>query len=202
MGLTSEHVHWIFGAALIAVASLQIWRAHGKLTSRWLDFVVPLALVLFGLEMALDPLVHGAAKPGGYGAESAQHLVLGLILILGAAVEVVRVRKGLMTLAWRMPLILAVLIAAGLFAFHAQHDADAPMLLLMTQHRVIAATLLAAALALLISPLDGPDAGPRPVAFPLIILILGAQFLLYTEGRTIFSPADQMPARHSAGARH
>lgn len=196
MGLTSEQVHWIFGAALMLIGALLLCRACGRLNSRWLDFVIPAGLIAFGVEMALDPFVHGSAAPGGYAAESGQHLVLGAILILCAGVETVRVWKDRKSLMWRAPLIAGILTAAAVFAFHAQHSSAAPMLLLITQHRVISATLAAAALSLFLSP-RGDPAARRPIAFPLLVLLLGAEFMLYTEGRTIFGNADNVPASHS-----
>ncbi|MBI3439297.1 MAG: hypothetical protein HY054_11735 [Proteobacteria bacterium] len=51
MSLTSEQVHWFFGAALIAAAPPLFASAIGKLKGRWLDFVPFTALLLAGQGM-------------------------------------------------------------------------------------------------------------------------------------------------------
>lgn len=198
MGLTSEQVHWIFGAALLGLGALLLLRALGGLQGRGFEYLIPAGLLAAGVEMSLDPLVHGRASPGGYGAETAQHLALGAVFVACGAAEALRVRLGKTTRAWRAPLVVALLVAAGVFAGHAQHDSPAPMILLVTQHRVIAATLLAAALALVLAP---PDLGRRAIGFPLLVLVLGAQFLLYSEGTTIFGPLPAMSPGHSMTLR-
>ena len=85
MGLTSEQVHWIFGAALVIGALLLLMRALGRVAGRWVDFIMPGLLGLFGVELLLDPLVHGIAGPGNYAKETAQHFVLGGVLIAASA---------------------------------------------------------------------------------------------------------------------
>ncbi len=186
MGLTSEQVHWIFGAALVIGALLLLMRALGRVAGRWVDFVVPGLLGLFGAELLLDPLVHGSAVPGNYGKETAQHYALGGVLIATAAAEFVRIIRRHEGRLWRVPLVAALLIASGVFLVHAQHDANVSMLLLMTQHRVIGATLMVAALAVILAPSEERADPKRSQAFALVILILGAQFLIYTEGNSIF----------------
>lgn len=197
MGLTSEMVHWIFGTALTAGAALLVLRAMGTVKGRWVDFVVPSLLGLFGIELLLDPLVHGTAAPGNYAKETAQHFALGGLLIASAAAEGVRVLRHGKSLAWRLPLAVALSIAAGVFIFHAQHDSDVPMLLLMTQHRIIGATLLVAALAVLLTSTEEAGVERRSLAFPLIMLTLGAEFLIYTEGGSILNWTDPAAAAHN-----
>lgn len=197
--LTSEQVHWIFGAALVAGAALLVLRATGRVQGRWVDFVVPTLLLLFGIELLIDPLVHGTAAPGNYSRETAQHFGLGGLLIATAAAELIRAFRRLDSFAWRLPLVIALLVSAGVFLFHAQHDADVPMLLLMTQHRVIGATLAVAALAVLLTSPTEADKARRPLAFPLLILVLGLEFLIYTEGNSLFGPAGGEMSSH---ARH
>lgn len=196
MGLTSEQVHWIFGAALAAGATILILRAMGRISGQWVDFLVPTLLGLFGVELLLDPLVHGTAAPGGYAKETAQHFALGGVLIAAAVAELVRVRRQADSFLWRLPLAAALMIAAGVFIFHAQHDANVSMLLMMTQHRVIGATLLTAALAEFLHASDEAGTARRSLAFPLLILLLGAEFLIYTEGGSLFGPASSSVSMH------
>lgn len=199
--LTSEQVHWIFGAALVAGAALLLLRAAGRIQGRWVDFVVPTLLLSFGIELLLDPLVHGTAAPENYSQETAQHFGLGGLLIAAAGAELVRAFRRQDSFAWRLPLVIALLVSAGVFLFHAQHDADVPMLLLMTQHRVIGATLAVAALTALLASPNEPDGARRPLAFPLLILVLGLEFLIYTEGNSLFgSPSGEASSHVGHGS--
>lgn len=192
MNLTSEQVHWIYGGVLVAAAVLLILREYGRIETPWLDYVTPILLLLFGVELALDPLVHGTALPTHYARETAQHLALGILLVVTGAAEIVRLRRKGSGWPWRLPLSAALMIAAGVFAFHAQHDSQAPMMLLMVQHRTIAATLVLASLAFFFAP---PGERSRaPSAFSVLILLLGAQVLLYTEGNFLFgAPMPMQP---------
>lgn len=196
MGLTSEQVHWILGAVLIGVTSLLILRDLGWLRGRWLDYLLPALLAAFGLEMLLDPLVHGDAAPANYGKETAQHLMVGLLLAAAAGAELLRTRRRGEGLLWRLPLAGALAIAAGVFFFHAQHDSNAQMILLMTQHRMIGATLAVAALAALIEFTGGRRSSRSP-ALAYLMLLLGAQLLIYTEGNSII-PGMEAAHEHAA----
>ena len=194
MGLTSEQVHWIFGATLIATTVLLILRDVGRITGRWIDYLVPALLGAFGVETLLDPLVHGDAAPAAYAAETAQHFALGLLLLGAAAAEFVRTWRNGIGLLWRLPLAAALAIAAVTFWIHAQHDSRAPMILLITQHRMIAATLLVSAVASLIGFGDG-QTSRQPPAIGFLMLLLGLQLLIYTEGNSLFggtAPAEHM----------
>lgn len=197
MNLTSEQVHWLFGGALVVAAVLLILRGNQRIASRWLDYVTPGLLLLFGIELLLDPLVHGSAVPANYAAETAQHFAFGLVLIAAAGGEMVRVRRDGDGWAWRLPLAVALLTGAGVFAFHAQHDSQVPMILLVAQHRVIAATLLLSALAFVIAP-PRRDEG-RPSAFAFLVLLLGLELLLYTEGTSLFG--ETLDMHNMAGMR-
>ena len=185
MNLTSEQVHWIFGAVLLVVTALLILRDIGKIRLRWVDYLVPALLAAFGIEMLLDPLVHGAAAPANYAAETAEHFALGLLLIGAAAAEFVRTWRRGEGFLWRLPLAAAAAIAAVSFWGHAQHDSSAPMILLVTQHRMIAVTLAVAALAALIGFPEGRQAR-QPPAFAFLMILLGLQLLVYTEGGSLF----------------
>lgn len=188
MNLTSEQVHWIFGAVLIATTTLLVLRDVGRLRGRWVDYFLPGLLGAFGLEMLVDPLVHGDAAPGNYGAETAQHFGLGLLLIGAAAAELVRTYRQARGFLWRLPLACALAIAAATFWFHAQHDSAAPMILLVTQHRMIAATLAVSAVAVLIG-FAGSKETRQPPAIAFLMIVLGAQLLIYTEGNSLFGAA-------------
>jgi hypothetical protein len=195
MNLTSQQVHWMFGAAIVAAALLLILREAEWLKGRWMDLATPAILLAFGVELLLDPLVHGSNAPANYAQETAQHFILGLLLIATGVAEIVRVRRGGEGWKWRLPLASALMVGAGIFAFHAQHDSNVPMILLQAQHRVIAATLALASLAFLLAPLGA--GGRVPSAFSALLLLLGLEFLLYTEGEFLFGAP--MPAHEMQG---
>lgn len=197
MNLTSEQVHWIFGAVLIATTTLLILRDVGRLRGRWLDYLLPGLLGAFGVEMLIDPLIHGDAAPANYAAETAQHFGLGILLIGAAVAEFVRAYRQAGGFVWRLPLAAALVIAAATFWFHAQHYSAAPMILLVTQHRMIAATLAVSAVAVLFGVRS--DENPRqPPAIAFLMVLLGAQLLIYTEGRSLFG----VPAPAAAHGSH
>lgn len=199
MGLTSEQVHWIFGGVLIATTLVLILRDVGKIRARWVDYLVPALLAAFGLEMLLDPLVHGDAAPANYAAETAQHFMLGLLLIGASGAELFRTLRNGEGIAWRLPLAVALALAAAAFWLHAQHDSDAPMILLVTQHRMIAATLAVAAVAALIGFCDRRDSR-QPPALAFLALLLGLQLLIYTEGGSLFGGAWESHMQGHSGA--
>ena len=105
MNLTSEQVHWILGAVLAAAGLLLIFRSLALLKGRWVDYVVPSTLVLVGIELALDPLVHGEAAPAGYAAEVTQHFILSGLLLASSIFEFLRVARRRRSLAWRLPFV-------------------------------------------------------------------------------------------------
>lgn len=194
MELTSEQVHWGFGGVLIAASIPLILKAAGRIRWSALDYLVPSLLGLMGIELLLDPLVHGTAAPGGYAVESAQHFLLGALLIGTSLAELVRVKRGAEGVAWRLPLVGALLVAAGVFIFHAQHDSDVPMMLLMIQHRFIGATFAVMALAVFIDAAKVPSGGGHALAFALLTLLLGIELVSYTEGNMLFGGKMEMPS--------
>ena len=185
MILSSEQVHWIFGVALLVVTAVLIFRDIGKIQMRWVDYLVPALLAAFGIEMLFDPLVHGSAVPTNYAAETAQHFAIGLLLIGAALAECIRTWRRCEGFRWRLPLAAAAAVAAVAFWFHAQHDSSAPLILLVTQHRMIAATLAVSSVAALVSFPERRESG-QPPALAFLMIILALQLLVYTEGGSLF----------------
>ena len=185
MNLTSEQVHWIFGAVLLGVTAALMMRDTGQLRARWVDYLLPVLLAAFGIEMVFDPLVHGDALPANYVAETTQHFALGLLLLAAAGAESLRTYRNGVGLLWRVPLAAALAIAAAAFWLHSQHDSNAPMILLITQHRMIAVTLAVSALAALIGFPESRQAR-QPPALAFLAILLALQLLVYTEGESLF----------------
>ena len=187
MNLTSEQVHWMFGAVLASAALLLMLRENERIAGRWLDFVTPSLLLLFGIELLVDPLIHGANIPNNYGTETSQHWLFAILLLAAGAAEIARLRRRGAGWPWRLPLAATLVAGAAIFAFHAQHDSSAPMLVLIAQHRVIAATLALLSIAFVAAPPLERPRGPSPFSF--LLLLLGIELLLYTEGRSVFGEA-------------
>ena len=179
---------------------LLLLRGYDVLRGRWPDFVTPAALLAFGVALIFDPLIHGSAAPANYGAETAQHLTLGLLLVGTAALELYRVARQRETWLWRLPQAAALVVAAFVFLVHAQHDSAASMLLLVTQHRIIGATLLVLTLSVLL-PRTGTAAGSAGSAVPLLTLLLGLELLIYTEGTSLFGVPAEGPGHEAAQHR-
>ena len=198
MGLTSEQVHWLYGALLAAFSMPMLLHARGIVKARWPEFIIGAGLLLLGLGLIFDPFLHGAAGPGDYAAETAQHLALGIVLLLGSGFELFRAATRRQSFLWRVPLVLALLAASLTFLVHAQHEAGVSMLLLVTQHRFIAVTLLVLAAAVLLVPVG--DARARGISLPLLTLLLGLELLVYTEGDSLFGvPAGTHPPAGAGG---
>ena len=184
MNLTSEHVHWIFGVFLTIVPIVLLLHHGGAMRARWPIFIIPVTFLLLSIEIVLEPLVHGNAAPAGYAPESAQHMMIATLALAIAMIETGRALGRLQAKVWAMALPSALVVIGLLFFFHAQHQADVPMLLLMTQHRIMGVTLIVAGIAKAAGELTlKPE---LRIGWLLLILIFGIELLLYTEGQTLF----------------
>lgn len=189
MDLTSEQVHWLYGAALSAFGLLLVLHVQGRIGGHWPEYAYGGALLLAGTGLLADRWLHGTGSPAGAGSESAQHLALGLGLVLCAGGEIGRVATRRMSRPWRAPLAVALAAAGLTFLLHAQHAAAVPMLMLVVQHRFIAATLFVLAAAVLLAPVG--TVRLQGLAVPLLALLLGLQFLVYSEGSSLFGVPDE-----------
>jgi hypothetical protein len=98
-------VHTLWGDILFAAGALELARRRGVYERPWLDAVLPVAFVSCGALF----LVHVAIDPAGQG--EVWHLTLGLLLIVGGLLELVRVWRRR---APRMPLALLPLAGFAL----------------------------------------------------------------------------------------
>jgi len=196
MELTSEQVHWIVGAVITAFAALLLWLETRPASVPWARFVIPSLLLSAGLMLVFDPLLHGAAAPENYGAETAQHIGMGVVLLAIGAIELARAMGKLSAPGWAL-VLPAVLVGIGLlFVMHAQHDADVPMLLLIAQHRIVGVTLWLIAGALAVAELSTRLRPAFRVAALTLMLLFGVEFLLYTEGNLLFGSVPTHGAGH------
>jgi hypothetical protein len=182
MSLSSEQVHWLGGAAVLVVAIALLLHDLGVLSARGWTWLLPVLLVLYGLESFMDPWIHGAAAPANYGAESAQHIVQGTAMFGGGVVEGLILLGILKRRVWMLAVPAALLVLAVVFLIHDQHAASVPPLVMEVQHRAFALTLfLAAALrAMLLS--SRPAVNALGTGWLVLFLLFGLELLTYTEG--------------------
>lgn len=79
-------VHFLWGDILFAAGALELARRRGVYDRPWLDAVLPLAFLSCGAVF----IFHVFIDPSGQGAR--WHLAMGLLLIGGGALDLVRVR--------------------------------------------------------------------------------------------------------------
>jgi heme A synthase len=184
----------LIGGLVAVLALLLLWAETRGERPRWARFLIPAFLLLSGLQAVFDPLLHGEAGPGGYELETAQHLVIGLVLLGIGSIEGLRAVGRLQhtVFAWALPAGIAYVGISLLL--HAQRDADVPMILLVAQHRVHGATLLVAAVALALAALNRSASNPFRTAAFTALLLFGLEFMLYTEGSLL---SGEPPAGHS-----
>lgn len=186
MELTSEQVHWLAGGVVSGIALVLLWLETRPAPIVWARFVIPGVLLATGLMLVFDPLLHGAAAPENYGAETAQHIAMGVVLLVIGALELARALGRLRAAAWGFALPV-VLVGIGLmFVMHAQHNAEVPMLLLIAQHRIVGVTLWLIALTLTLAELSPRLRSAFRVSALFLMLLFGVEFLLYTEGNLLF----------------
>lgn len=182
MGLTSEQVHWIIGGLVTAFALVLILHQTGVLKARLLRYLLGGGVAALGVQVLLDPLIHGSAAPEGYGAETLQHMVQGLVVLGVGVVEILRARERLRHRAWKFVLPVGLSLVALVFLFHAQHKVEGPMVLLVVQHQILGATLLVAAVAKALGELEREATRSFAVTWLVVLLLAGVELLLYSEG--------------------
>jgi hypothetical protein len=98
-------IHFLWGDILFAAGALELARRRGVYERPWLDAVLPVAFLGCGALF----LVHVKIDPSGQGAH--WHLAMGLLLIAGGALDLVRVLRRRTPL---VPLALVPLVAFAL----------------------------------------------------------------------------------------
>lgn len=181
MKLSSEQVHHIGGAIIASVALLVLLFQLSLIQWPLLPYLLPLLLVGYGIESFLDTWIHGSAAPAHYGPESVQHLVQGAAVVVAGIAEALLLLGILQHSLWGLFLPLALIVVGAIFFIHAQHEAGAPALVLVVQHRVFALTLFVAAATKALSLIPGSTAVLASAWF-LPFLLFGLELLIYTEG--------------------
>lgn len=80
-------VHFLWGDILFAAGALELARRRGVYDRPWLDNVLPLAFLGCGVLF----IVHVLIDPSGQGAR--WHLTMGILLIAGGLIDLIRVRR-------------------------------------------------------------------------------------------------------------
>ena len=200
MGLTSEQVHWIYGGTIAAAAVVLLASEMMARQRAWARWIVPVLLIVAGLALVFDPLLHGPAAPAGYEHETRQHLLRGLGLFAVGVIEAMMAGGRLTARAARLALPVALAAAGLLFVFHAQHVTAGPAILLITQHRILGVTLLLVAATKAAGDLGGTFSRTLGAAWLVLLLVVGAELLLYREGHTGVGPV--AVDEGAAGQRH
>lgn len=108
-------IHFLWGDLLLAAGALELARRRRVYERPWLDYVLPLAILGCGLLF----IVHVEIDPEGQGAH--WHLAMGLLLIAGGLLELLRLRwprasaipLGLPALAAFALTLIAIPVAAA-----------------------------------------------------------------------------------------
>lgn len=186
MQLSSEQIHWIDGALVVLFSVALIALEMRRHSFNWTKFFVPAGLLILAAGLIFDPLFHGSAVTESFEREIGQHFWLGLILTPAAAIETGLAFGLLRGKFWRMILPLALTLVGAGFFFHAQHQADASAMLLMTQHRIMGATLALAGATKAVNEFVTDENKEFKLVWLFLLLLFGIELLLYTEGNSIF----------------
>jgi hypothetical protein len=182
MNLSSEQVHWVGGVAVLIVAIGLLLHDLGVLSARGWRWLLPIFLVLYGLESFMDPWIHGTAAPANYGGESAQHIVQGTAMLGGGFVEGLVLLGVVKRRAWSLAVSAAFVVLAVVFLVHDQHAVAVPQLVLDVQHRVFALTLFLAAAVRAMLLFSRPAVNALGRGWLVLFLLFGLELLTYTEG--------------------
>ncbi len=186
-GLSSTAVHKIYGGAILGLSGALLLEDVGAFTEPRVRYVVPGVVIASGALLTIDPLLHGKAAPTNYKAETRQHMLLGGLLLAAGGVDLAAEADWLEHWSWGLVLPAGMLATSATFLFHAQHGDPTQHELLTAQHRVLGATIAAAAIAKGLSVVPAED-GVTPrwpemeTAWVVGAGLAGIQLLLYTEG--------------------
>lgn len=183
MELTSQTVHQIGGVAFILLALVSTYRVLHRDEKNWPEWLLALLFIAYGIESFIDPLVHGAAVPANYGAESAQHLIQGVLLVAAGVLETLRLMRVLKGPIWRAVVPVALVGFGGVFLFHAQSGMDPQAMVLMSlQHRAFGLSLWVAAGARAVSDYLLPEDRAATLGWLSALLVFGLLLLTYQDG--------------------
>lgn len=187
-GITSETMHHLYGGAILGLSTSLLIEEAGGFDAPGLRYAVPGLVMTAGGLLTIDPLLHGAAAPKNYGAETRQHLLLGGMLFAVGSIDLAHEADWLEHWSWGLALPAGMLAASASFFFHAQHGDPGQHELLQTQHRMLGATIAVAAIAKGLAAVPASDDSTEPrwpelrTAWIVAAGLAGAQLLLYTEG--------------------
>ena len=187
-GITSETMHHLYGGAIFGLSTTLLVEDAGAFHAPSLRYSVPGVVMTAGALLTIDPLLHGAAAPKNYGAETRQHLLLGGMLLAVGSIDLAHEARWLDHWSWGLALPAGMLAASASFFFHAQHGDPAQHELLQTQHRLLGATIAVAAVAKGLSAVPVSDDNSESrwpelrTAWIVAAGLTGVQLLLYSEG--------------------
>lgn len=180
MALTSEEFHWIFGGLVAALGIVLFGAELSPSRKASIRFALPVGLIAGGAMVAADPLFHGSASKANP-TETAQHIAFGVGMLLVGFIELQCARQRLTTVVWSLALPAFLVVVGIAFLRHAQHEAAAPPLVLIVQHRLHGIALIAAGVTRAAAEIRGERATPIRGAWLVAVVIFGVEFLVYTE---------------------
>ena len=187
-GITSETMHHLYGGAILGLSTTLLVEDVGAFDAPSLRYAVPGLVMTAGGLLAIDPLLHGAALPENYAAETRQHLLLGGMLFAVGTIDLAHEADWLGHWSWGLALPAGMLAASASFFFHAQHGDPGQHELMQTQHRLLGATIAVAAVTKGLSAVPASDDSDEPrwpelrTAWIVAAGLAGIQLLLYSEG--------------------
>lgn len=179
MGLTSEHVHWMGGLAILVVAALSIAWNFGWIRGRWPRWLLPALLLGYAMQSFFDAQLHGSALPTRYVAETRQHWIQGALVAVAGITEMGRAAGRWKARESALVTPLALVGVGLVFWMHAQHDAQLDPMLLTLQHRAMAVSLWVAAAARAVAVWRDDERESVGWWWPLMVFAL--LLVIYTE---------------------
>jgi hypothetical protein len=192
----AEGNHHVAGVFVLLIALSELPHALGWTMLAWTRFLLPVSLLSTGaflmvwsdhLAWPVGPMTL-AETFSGDDPEIFQHKIYGLLLLGVGTVELLR-RLGLFRqAAWRIPLP-ALAIVGGLMLFLHSHGANPAAHKIAIHHAVMGIMAVTAGSSKLVSGWAGarnaPEAAAAPsrweLAWAVLILLIGAQLLVYSE---------------------
>lgn len=194
----SEFNHRLAGAAVVLIGFSELHGALGVSVWSWMRLLLPGAMLAAGTYLIVWS-DHDAWPIGsqtfmdmffGGDTETLQHKSYAMLLLVVGMLELFRRSGQLQQRYWGLSLPAFALIGGLLLFFHSHHDHPSAQTIAL-HHLTMGVTALMAGLCLIVSqygPATGEAiarTGPPLVrwkrAWGILILIIGAQLLVYTE---------------------
>lgn len=147
----SNLAHWIEGGLFILIASIALIEVSDKFKSRRLSYLWPSILLLSGLFLPLFMFAHhtGSEFKLAWDAtflipEQRQHFFMAVLLMIAGGTELFLRRNPSTSQGFRLVFPSALIIIGALFLFHPQHGNAEDMMRVVTIHKYLGLSVIAA----------------------------------------------------------